>query len=294
MCFNLSAAIVNSSTLRQAILVDSDTRTDPAHIAMPTRQLFDMQGKIVLITGAAGGIGRCLAQGFGRAGGEIALSDIREDEVGAVAAKLRDEGISCRTFPSDLSDVANCTQLVDSVVEAFGRLDVLVNSATYNVRKPILDITQEEYRRILAINLDAPYFLSQVAARYMIARGKGGRIIHLSSVNKDYGLSGVSVYGLAKAALVQHVKVQAVEWAKAGILCNCIAPGFIQTPLTEPLVADPVRYDWILRHTPAGRIGQPEELIGTALLLASEAGSFINGQTIVVDGGFPGSDWTEA
>jgi NAD(P)-dependent dehydrogenase (short-subunit alcohol dehydrogenase family) len=180
---------------------------------------------------------------------------------------------------------------VEGTVERFGRLDVLVNCAAVNRRMPILEMDVETYDSIMALDLRLPYFLSQRAARVMKEQG-GGAIVNISSLNAAYALEHISVYGPAKAGLSQLTRVMALEWSEDGIRANAIAPGFMDTPLSAPIWADPDRRRWILNRVPVKRPGRPEELVGTCLLLASEAGSFLTGQTLYVDGGaLAGGRW---
>jgi NAD(P)-dependent dehydrogenase (short-subunit alcohol dehydrogenase family) len=266
---------------------------DAAAIArLAPSALFSMQGRTALVTGAAGGIGRWLAAGLGAAGAAVVVSDIEGAALGDVAAALRAAGIEATAVVADLADETAPDALVDAAVEAFGGLHVVVNNAAVNRRGPILDMDGATWDRITRLDLRAPYFLSQRAARRMIEQGDGGSIVSISSVNAQYGLEQVSVYGPAKAALSQLMRVMALEWAPHGIRANAIAPGFMDTPLAAPVWADPDVHRWILNRVPAERPGRPDELIGACLLLASEAGSFITGQTLVVDGGvLAGGRW---
>ena len=266
---------------------------DAAAIArLAPSALFSLRGRTALVTGAAGGIGRWLAAGLGAAGAAVVVSDIEGAALGDVAAALRAAGIEATAVVADLADETAPDALVDAAVEAFGGLHVVVNNAAVNRRGPILDMDGATWDRITRLDLRAPYFLSQRAARRMIEQGDGGSIVSISSVNAQYGLEQVSVYGPAKAALSQLMRVMALEWAPHGIRANAIAPGFMDTPLAAPVWADPDVHRWILNRVPAERPGRPDELIGACLLLASEAGSFITGQTLVVDGGvLAGGRW---
>lgn len=244
--------------------------------------LFDLRGRIALVTGAAGGIGAWLAAGLRAAGAHVLLTDRDPDRLHAVADLL-----DADSRAADLADDAAVADLAAWAV----RMDVLVNCAGINRRKPIDAVTGDDFDAVMRVNLRAPYFLSQRAARSMADRG-GGVIVHVGSVNSAQGIADVSVYGAAKAALTQLTRVQSIEWAPRGVRVNCLAPGFVATPLSAPLWADPVRSGWILSRVPQRRAGTPMELVGALLLLASPAGAFITGQTLYVDGGFlAGSDW---
>ena len=254
--------------------------------------LFDLTGRVAVVTGAAGGIGRWLAAGLGAAGSAVMLTDHDAAALDEVSGVLGDAGVSCGTFVADLRDDDAPDAIITAAWEfGRGRLDVLVNCAAINRRTPLLEVDTATYDTLMDVDLRAPFFLAQAAARRMATQGSGS-IVNVSSINAAVGLQGVGVYGPAKAAISQLTKVMAVEWTHRGIRTNALAPGFVRTPLTAALWGDPQRSGWIARRTPAGRPGEPHELIGACLLLASDAGSFLNGETLYVDGGFlAGSRW---
>jgi NAD(P)-dependent dehydrogenase (short-subunit alcohol dehydrogenase family) len=261
--------------------------------ALDTAKLFSLDGKVAVVTGAAGGIGRVLAAGLGRAGAALALVDRDESGVASVAGALRGGRIAVETVPCDLVEAEVPERVVGQVVARFGRLDVLVNCAAINRREPIAAVAPATFDLIVGVDLRAPYFLARAAAPVMAAGG-GGSIINVGSINCAVGLEEISVYGLAKAGLAQATKVMAIEWARHGIRANCLAPGFMATRLSRPVWEDPVRAHWLRSRIPLRRPGRPDELVGLCLLLASDAGSYITGQTIYVDGGFlAGSPWME-
>lgn len=253
-------------------------------------QLFDLTDRVALVAGAAGGMGRFLVAGLLQAGARVVASDREPAALEQLRADLADPaGLS--TLPSDLSDPSAPAELVDRTVTAAGRIDVLVNAAAINVRRPLREVDQATYRAIMQVDLDAAFFLAQAAVEPMIEQGRGS-IVTISSVNAMQGIETVGVYGPAKAALVQLTKVMAVEWSHLGIRANAIAPGFADTPLTIPLQADERRMGWLLDRIPMRRLGDPREFVGPMLLLASDAGSYLNGATLTVDGGFlAGSRW---
>ena len=259
--------------------------------ALAPPSLFSLEGKAAVVTGAGGGIGRWLAAGLGAAGARVLVTDIQEPLLDEVCAGLSAAGIACERLVVDLGDEDAPQRIVDSAVERLGRLDVLVNNAAVNRRMPILEMDPETYDSIMAIDLRLPYFLSQAAARVMRDSG-GGSIVNISSINFVYGLEQISVYGPAKAGLSQLTRVMALEWAQYGIRANAIAPGYMDTPLAAPIWADADMSRWIMNRVPLKRPGRPGELVGTCQLLASDAGSFITGQTFIVDGGFmAGGRW---
>jgi NAD(P)-dependent dehydrogenase (short-subunit alcohol dehydrogenase family) len=245
-------------------------------------QLFDLRGRVALVTGGAGGIGPWLAAGLTAAGARVLVTDRDAERLHDVAKNLK--------IDSHVADLTSDVEVAD-LMQWAGDLDILVNCAAVNRRKMIDEVEPEDFDAIVSANLRAPYFLSQKAARRMAGSG-GGAIVHVGSINSAQGLAGVSVYGACKAALTQLTKVQSIEWASRGVRVNCLAPGFMSTPLSEPLWNDQFTAQWILSRVPQKRPGSPRELVGAMLLLASPAGAFITGEVVYVDGGFlAGSSW---
>lgn len=261
---------------------------DPAFLA----RHFGLDGCVALVTGASGGIGRAIAGGVAAAGAAVAVTGRDARALGEVCRDLERAGRDAAMIVADLCDVSACDDVVARTVDAFGRLDVLINCAGANQRTPISAVGPEEYDAIMAVNLRAAFFVSQAAFRVMSANG-GGKIIHIGSLTCSVGLAEVGVYGASKAALAQLTKTMAVEWAAHNIQVNCLAPGFIRTALTEEaLWGDDEKRRWMLERIPARRPGLPDDLVGLALLLAAPASRYLTGQTITVDGGFlAGSPW---
>jgi NAD(P)-dependent dehydrogenase (short-subunit alcohol dehydrogenase family) len=247
--------------------------------------LFSLNGRVAIVTGAAGGIGRWLAAGLGAAGASVLATDLDEAGLSELESVLAAAGIEAAGVAVDLADGDAADRIVAAALDRFGAVNVLVNNAAVNRRMPLLEMDPATWDWITRVNVRLPYFLSQRAARAMIEQGSGGSIVSISSLNVDYALEHVSVYGLAKTALSQLTRHMALEWAEHGIRANAIAPGFMDTPLAAPIWADADISRWILNRVPLERAGQPEELVGACLLLASEAGSFLTGQTLLVDGG---------
>jgi NAD(P)-dependent dehydrogenase (short-subunit alcohol dehydrogenase family) len=215
----------------------------------------------------------------------VLVTDLDQDALKDLVATLGEAEIDAAALAVDLADDEAPDAIVAEATQRFGAVHVVVNNAAVNKRMPILDMDGETWDRIVGINLRAPYFLSRRAAREMIAQGAGGAIISISSLNVAYALEHVSVYGTTKAGISQLTRHMALEWAEHGIRVNAIAPGFMDTPLAEPIWANPETNRWIHNRVPMERPGHPSELIGACLLLASDAGSFLTGQTLIVDGG---------
>jgi 2-deoxy-D-gluconate 3-dehydrogenase len=256
------------------------------------RRLFSLEGRTALITGASGGIGSALALGLAETGVTVGLHGTRLDQLEELHAQVAARGGRATILPADLGDIAACRRLIAGAHTALGRLDILINCAGINRRKPAAAVTEEDFEAIVAVNLRSLFFLCQAVQPIMRAQG-GGKIINIGSVTSVDGLGEVSVYGATKAAVAQLTKTLAVEWAKDNIQVNCLAPGFIVTPLTETaLWGDAWRRQWLLDRIPARRPGMPEELVGAVLLLASAASSYLTGHTLVVDGGYlAGGSW---
>lgn len=255
-------------------------------------RLFSLAGKVAVVTGAAGGIGRWLAAGMAAAGARVVLTDRNKAGLDAVAALVRGRGGDVAPVEIDLEDADAVTRITQGTLDAYDRLDILVNNAGINQRMPMLEVPGDLLRHIWEIDLIRPYELAQAAAKAMIAGGRGGAMLHIGSINVAVGLEDVSLLGPTKAALSQLAKAMAIELAPHGIRTNAIAPGFMATPMNATHWDDETRAPWIMGRTPLCRPGHPAELVGTCLLLVSDAGSFITGQTIFVDGGFTaGSRW---
>ena len=253
---------------------------------------FSLDGKCALITGSSSGIGRALAVGFAEAGARVAVHGTREEKINETLRLIGEKGCSADGFLANLSAKGAPKDLVSRVCDEIGWIDILVNNAGMNRRNAISDVTEEDYDTITTVNLRSVFFLCQAVYPIMCSRG-GGKIINTGSLTTVRGLAGIPVYGITKSALGQFTKTASVEWAKDNIQVNCIAPGLIQTPLTEGgLLNTPYTKKWLLDRIPCHRVGQPEDLVGLGLLLASEGSSYITGQTILIDGGFTaGGDW---
>jgi gluconate 5-dehydrogenase len=254
--------------------------------------LFSLSGKTALVTGASGGIGAALARALAEAGATVGVHGRSKAKVAEICRQIEAQGGKAYGFPADLTDIDANRQLINEAVGTLGRLDILLNCAGMNRRKPLVEVTPDDYETIMAVNLRSIFFLCQAAHAHLKAAG-GGQIINISSINALYGLGTVSVYGATKAGLAQITRVMAIEWAADNIQVNGIIPGFIRTPLTEgPLWGTPYRAEWLRSRIALRRPGEPEDLIGAALLLAGPASNYITGTTITVEGGFlAGGSW---
>ncbi len=261
---------------------------------MHPETLFGLKEKVAIVTGAGGGLGSWFSAGLAAAGARVFMTDHPRSSTRETADTIRQSGAAVRDHQCDLTDSDAAERIVQAAIAEFGGVDILVNNAGTNKREPIFEVSRQSWDLIATVDLRLPYELSRAVAKAIAARGGGGSIIHIGSLNNAIGLQGVSVYGAHKAALCQLAKSMAIEWAEHRIRVNALCPGFMLTPLSKPLWDDPQKGNWILNRSLLRRPGYPEELIGPLLLLASEAGSFITGQTMYVEGGWlAGTSWAE-
>jgi gluconate 5-dehydrogenase len=246
--------------------------------------LFDLTGRRALITGAGRGIGLALAQGLARAGAEVVLNGRDLDRLDQAAASIRAEGLAARTLPFDVTDRAAVIAAIDGFEAEGNAIDILVNNAGIQHRAPLHDFPAEAWDRVIATNLTAVFTVAQAVARHMIPRGRG-RIINIASLMSALARPTVAPYTATKGAVSNLTKGMAADWARLGLNCNAIGPGYIATEMNAALIADAEFSAWVGKRTPAGRWGRAEELQGACIFLASDAASYLNGQTIFVDGG---------
>ena len=262
------------------------------NIGANLEKVFSLGSKVVLLTGAAGGIGASLAKGLAGAGGQMALCDISEAGLSVLVSEIGADGGTAKPYIMNVADMNSLKAGVDAVMADFGRIDVLINCAGINKREGMLDVTEETYDKIMDINFKGAYFLTQEVGKHMRLAG-GGSIINVASHNSVAMLGGCSVYGASKSAIAAMTRSVAVEWAQYGIRANAIAPGHIITPLTQVTWDHPERSEYLKGRIAMQRPGTPDELLGTMLLLASDASSYMSGMMIHIDGGClaGGSPW---
>ena len=251
-----------------------------------------LDGKVALVTGGSQGLGRGAARALAEAGATVAIAARSEDRLAEAAAQIEACGQRALPLPVDLSDVRAAMDAVDLTVAALGRLDILVTAAATQVRKPILQVTPEDWEHLIAVNLRAVYFMCQRAAHQMLARqlpsdgGARGKIINVVSLTAVGAWPEVSVYGTAKGGVAQMTKAMALEWGPLGICANAIGPGTFRTELTRPLYDDPARAERIISRIPLGRPGLPDDVAGAVVFLASPASDYVTGQVLWIDGGW--------
>jgi len=252
---------------------------------MKSTNLFGLTGRVAIVTGASRGIGRAIAVGLAREGASVVVNYVANAAAaGEVVAEIRAGGGEAVAVQADVQDLAQHERLVAAARDHFGRLDVLVNNAGMSHRQPFLDATAAAWDEIVGVNLKGVFFLSQAVARLMTAQG-AGKIINISSVHDARPMAGNSVYNIAKAGLVMLTKSLALELAEHGVQVNCISPGAIHTDENHERLADPAYRARVLTRIPSRRIGEPRDVVGAVLLLASSASDYITGATLYVDGG---------
>lgn len=245
----------------------------------------DLTGQVALVTGAGKGIGREAALCLARAGARVALTSRTAADLEAVAAEIGQTGGEAFIRPCDVNSVEDIYSMVEAAAAWGGAIDILVNSAGINIQAQALDVTEEQWDRVLGTNLKGAFFCCQAAGKKMVPRGRG-KIINLTSTMAFIGYYRRSAYCSSKGGLSQLTKVLAVEWAPHNIQVNCVAPTFIKTPLTEPMFADESFYRDVVSRIPAGRVGEAWEVADAILFLASGSSDFMTGSTLLVDGGW--------
>lgn len=252
--------------------------------------LFGLHGQVALVTGSAGGLGRAIALAFAGQGADLVLADRPGSQLDALAAQCRDGGVQVHTVAADLSNAREAEQLGPRGIEAFGRIDTLVcNAGMQGPAGPLLEVGRADWDRVFQVNLASAHALCASLVPHMASRG-AGCVILMASIAAVRGNRAIGLYGLTKAALSQMARNLAVEWGPRGVRVNAIAPGLIRTPLAQELLDDEAFMARRLAMTPLRRVGEPHEVAGVAAMLASPAGGFIHGQTLVVDGGTLVSD----
>jgi gluconate 5-dehydrogenase len=247
-------------------------------------KLFDLSGKTALVTGSSRGLGRAIAGGLGAAGARLILNGSDAGRLSKAATDLRAEGLAVEEAPFDITDEAAIVAAFERFDEEGLAVDILVNNAGIQLRKPMVELTTPEWQKVIDTNLTSAFVVGREAAKRMIGRGHG-KIINIGSLTSELARATVAPYTVAKGGIKMLTRAMAAEWAEHGVQANAIGPGYMLTDMNEALVNNPQFDAWVKGRTPARRWGRPEELIGTAVFLASEASGYVNGQIIYVDGG---------
>jgi len=247
--------------------------------------LFDLTGKVAVVTGAGKGIGRAIAIALARAGVDIMAISRTVSDLNTLASEIRPTGKRMARYAGDISSIDEINRAVEVSLQEFGRIDILVNNAGIVIPQPAENVDEESWDKTMGTNLKGLFFCAQRFGKVMMKQRKG-KIIHISSILAFTALDKHIAYCASKGGVTMITKCLALEWGKYGINVNCIAPTFIRTPLSAPNVNNPKMRAWILERTPIGRIGEPEDVVGAAIYLASPASDLVTGETIMVDGGW--------
>lgn len=261
--------------------------SDPQADALPppeaVRAQFDLAGSVALVTGGASGLGRAIAWGFACHGADLVIADLDTGSASRVAEQVRGLGRRAIAIGVDVADEAQVENMVQRALGEYGRIDISVNNAGNNCRKPILEMSADEFDRVVDVHLRGTFLCARAAGRAMVARGKG-KMINLASIMGHVGGPRIGPYSAAKGGILQLTKVLALEWAPFNVQVNALSPAHFDTPLTRQLT--PEMRAAVIENNPQGRFALPAEIIGAAVLLASPASSFITGTSILVDGGW--------
>jgi gluconate 5-dehydrogenase len=255
---------------------------------MNVGKIFDISGKVVMITGSSRGLGFVFARGFAESGATVAVNGTHPDTVQQAVEEIRQRGGRVAGFPFDVTDAEQVARSVTQIEAELGPIDVLINNAGIHRRAPLEAMTMEEWQAVIDVNLSAVFMVTQGVVKGMIAR-KRGKIINISSLNAEASRPNIGNYCASKGGLDALTRSMATEWGRYNIQANAIGPGYFVTDLTRSLVADPDFDAFVKRSVPLERWGDPAELIGPAIFLASDASNYITGRTLYVDGGWRAS-----
>ena len=248
------------------------------------RRLFDLEGKVAAVTGAGSGIGLAIAHGLAAFGARVVVSDVAPGAAEAATAGLAPDRVLA--LGCDVTDASALEGLVDAAVRRFGRLDVLVNNAGVSAVAPAESTSREVVDRMIDVNLKGTIWGCQAAGRHFIAQGSGGSIVNVASIAGVVADPGSAPYAAAKGGVVQLTRTLAVEWGRHAIRVNAIGPNYTRTPLVRASLEAPEKLAWIVSRTPLGRVGEPGDMVGAAVFLASDASAYVTGHVLMVDGGW--------
>jgi gluconate 5-dehydrogenase len=279
-----SSAMTNDTASTAGLAATDTGRAAPGAMPAPSLRMFELGGRIALVTGSSAGIGFAIARALGHAGATLVLNGRDPARLAGAAARLQAEGLAVHQHGFDVTDRDAVQAAVAAIERDVGAIDILVNNAGIQRRGPLQDYDAATWQELMRTNLDSVFFVGQAVARCMIPRGRG-RIINVCSVQSELGRPGIAPYTASKGAVKMLTKGMAIDWGPLGLNVNGIGPGYFATELNEALVKDEAFSSWLVGRTPSGRWGRVEELAGAAIFLASDAASFVNGHVLYVDGG---------
>lgn len=248
------------------------------------KDLFNIEGKIALVTGSTGGLGSVFAKGLAENGCTVILNSRSAEKLQKQLEEFRENGYPVDGYIFDVSNTSAIKKAVQEIENKHGKIDILINNAGINLRAPLEELDENNWQKVIDVNLTGTFKISQAVAQSMI-RNKHGKIINIASMQSELARPTIAAYTASKGGIKMLTKAMATEWARFNIQVNAIGPGYFKTNMTRPLYENPEFDSWLCQRVPSNRWGNAEELIGTLLLLASPAGNYINGQTIYVDGG---------
>jgi len=247
-------------------------------------QIFDLTGQVAIVTGTSRGLGQYFARALARAGADLVITSRKREALAPFEAEMKSLGRRVVSLELDVRDEQSIRKMAADAESAFGQIHILVNNAGCNVRKPALEVTWADWNLVLETNLRGTFFVAQAVARGMIAKGYG-RIVNIGSVTSVFGYAGLAPYGASRGGVRQLTMSLADDWGKHGVTVNCLAPGWFKTEQNKVLYENQEWVDYLVDRIPAKRPGQPHDLDGAVVFLASEASRYVNGQTLLVDGG---------
>jgi 2-dehydro-3-deoxy-D-gluconate 5-dehydrogenase len=247
--------------------------------------LFDLKGKVAIVTGGSSGLGKDIAKGLASAGADIAIVSNEFNE--SVVKEIEDMGVKCVSYKVDLREFDKYDNLIDDIVKEFGTIDILINNAGVQKRHASVEFPKNDWDFVMDVNCNAVFFMCQKVGKVLIEKGYG-KIVNMASLLSFQGGLTVPAYAASKSAVMGFTKSLSNEWASLGVNVNCIAPGYMDTEMNVNIKQDEVRNKQILDRIPAGRWGKPQDLVGTAIFLSSSASDYVSGFTIAVDGGWLG------
>ncbi len=246
---------------------------------------FSLTGKVVVVTGAGRGLGKAIAAGMAGAGADVVAVSRTAAELDVIVKEVQELGCRALPVPADITRIGDIDLVIERALAEFGRIDVLVNNAGKNILESAVDVTEEAWDSVMNLNLKASFFLAQRAGRVMIQQ-RGGKIVNITSQMSQVGFYKRAAYCASKGAVAQYTKVLAIEWAEHGINVNCVAPTFVETAMTAPMLADESFRHEVLSRIPMGKLAQPRDVVGAVVYLSSSASDFVTGHTLLVDGGW--------